>query len=124
MLLEERNTSAPVEERILIDVPLLKAVTLALSRYPELNGYYREGRFEPSAPVHLGVAVSLRGGGLIAPAIHDAERMSLLELMNALRDLTMRCRAGRLRSSELSLLSAKKGSRQEIKSFLPRSVFK
>jgi pyruvate dehydrogenase E2 component (dihydrolipoamide acetyltransferase) len=52
--------------------------------------------------VHLGVAVSLRGGGLVAPAIHDADRLSLDELMVSLRDLVERARAGRLRSSEMA----------------------
>jgi pyruvate dehydrogenase E2 component (dihydrolipoamide acetyltransferase) len=52
--------------------------------------------------VHLGVAVSLRGGGLVAPALHDADRASLDELMARLRDLVQRARGGRLRSSEMS----------------------
>jgi pyruvate dehydrogenase E2 component (dihydrolipoamide acetyltransferase) len=44
----------------------------------------------------------LRGGGLVAPAIHDADRKSLPELMLALRDLVQRARAGGLRSSEVT----------------------
>jgi pyruvate dehydrogenase E2 component (dihydrolipoamide acetyltransferase) len=52
--------------------------------------------------VHLGVAVSLRGSGLIAPAIHDADRLTLQELMDSLRDLVGRVRSGRLRSSEMA----------------------
>jgi pyruvate dehydrogenase E2 component (dihydrolipoamide acetyltransferase) len=52
--------------------------------------------------VHLGVAVSLRGGGLIAPAIHDADRLTVDELMAALRDVVERARSGRLRSSEMT----------------------
>jgi pyruvate dehydrogenase E2 component (dihydrolipoamide acetyltransferase) len=48
------------------------------------------------------VAVSLRGGGLVAPALHDADRLSLDELMAGLRDLVGRARAGRLRSSEMA----------------------
>jgi len=48
------------------------------------------------------VAISLRGGGLIAPAIHDADKKTLDELMHDLRDLVKRSRAGRLRSSEMS----------------------
>ncbi|MGR6998216.1 2-oxo acid dehydrogenase subunit E2 [Yinghuangia aomiensis] len=37
--------------------------------------------------MHLGVAVSLRDGGLVAPAIHDADRLSVPELMAALKDV-------------------------------------
>ena len=46
--------------------------------------------------------MSLRGGGLVAPAIHDADRQPLPALMAALRDLVQRARAGGLRSSELT----------------------
>ena len=48
------------------------------------------------------MAVSLRTGGVIAPAIHHADRLSVDELMTALRDLVTRARAGVLRSSEMS----------------------
>jgi pyruvate dehydrogenase E2 component (dihydrolipoamide acetyltransferase) len=96
------NAKRPVTERLLANVLLLKAVALAVREVPELNAIWRGDRAEPSARVHLGVAISLRGGGLVAPAIHDADRMSIGELMQALRDLVQRARAGGLKSSELS----------------------
>jgi pyruvate dehydrogenase E2 component (dihydrolipoamide acetyltransferase) len=80
---------------------LLKATALAAREVPALNGFWHDG-FEPAPAVHLGVAVSLRGGGLLAPAIHDADQLSLDDMMRALRDLVERARAGRLRSSEMS----------------------
>ena len=52
--------------------------------------------------MHLGVAIALRGGGLVAPAIRDADRLALAELMARLRDLTARARGGRLRASEMT----------------------
>ncbi|MCK6452639.1 MAG: 2-oxo acid dehydrogenase subunit E2, partial [Alphaproteobacteria bacterium] len=67
-----------------------------------LNGSWAGGAFRPAANVHLGVAISLRQGGLIAPAIHDADRLALPALMARLRDLVRRARAGGLRSSELA----------------------
>jgi pyruvate dehydrogenase E2 component (dihydrolipoyllysine-residue acetyltransferase) len=96
------NARRPVTERLLPNVLLLKAVALGVREVPELNGVWRGDRVEPSARVHLGVAISLRGGGLVAPAIHDADRMTVSELMRALRDLVQRARTGGLRSSELS----------------------
>jgi pyruvate dehydrogenase E2 component (dihydrolipoamide acetyltransferase) len=100
--LAEENRRRTVEERLLPAVLLLKGVALALREVPELNGFWMDGAFRPSEAVHLGVAVSIRGGGLIAPALHDADRTSLGELMAALRDLVQRARAGNLRSSEVS----------------------
>jgi pyruvate dehydrogenase E2 component (dihydrolipoamide acetyltransferase) len=69
---------------------------------PEVNGFWIDGAFQPSEAVHVGVAISLRQGGLIAPAIHDVQAKSLAELMRDLRDLVARARGGRLRSSEVS----------------------
>ncbi|HEX6899827.1 MAG TPA: dihydrolipoamide acetyltransferase family protein [Thermoanaerobaculia bacterium] len=100
--LAEENRRRSVEERILPAALLLKAVACALREVPGLNGFWVDGAFQPSAAVHLGVAISLRGGGLIAPAIHDAGRKSLGELMADLRGLVQRTRAGSLRSSEVS----------------------
>jgi pyruvate dehydrogenase E2 component (dihydrolipoamide acetyltransferase) len=48
------------------------------------------------------VAIALRGGGLLAPAIHDADHKSVDEIMDALKDLVQRARSGGLRGSELS----------------------
>ncbi len=100
--LAEENLRRPVTERLLYGVLLLKAVALALREVPELNAVWRGGQVVQSEAVHVGVAVSLRGGGLVAPALHDADRQSLGDLMRSFRDLVQRARAGGLRSSELS----------------------
>jgi len=100
--LADENTRRPVPERLLAGVLLLRAVALALREVPELNAVWRADRVEPRAAVHVGVAISLRGGGLVAPALHDADRRPLDELMRAFRDLVQRARSGGLRSSELS----------------------
>jgi pyruvate dehydrogenase E2 component (dihydrolipoamide acetyltransferase) len=91
-----------VAERLLPAVLLLKAVALAAREAPDMNGFFVDGDLRPSPAVHLGVAISLRRGGLVAPAIHDADRLSLPDLMRALADLVARTRSGGLRSSELA----------------------
>jgi len=50
----------------------------------------------------VGVAIFLRGGGLVAPALLHTDRQSLGELMANFRDVVNRARAGSFRSSELS----------------------
>jgi pyruvate dehydrogenase E2 component (dihydrolipoamide acetyltransferase) len=100
--LEARNRDRPVTERLLHGVLLLKAVALALREVPELNGFWIDGRAVRSDAVNVGVAVSLRGGGLVAPALRDADRKPLDELMRQFQDLVTRARAGSLRSSEMT----------------------
>jgi pyruvate dehydrogenase E2 component (dihydrolipoamide acetyltransferase) len=100
--LAEENLKRPVPDRLLYGVLLIKAVALALRDVPELNSVWRGGEPVRSEAVHVGVAISLRGGGLIAPALHDTAGKSLGDLMRGFRDLVQRARAGGLRSSELS----------------------
>ena len=100
--LSERNAGRSITERALPAVLQLKAVALAAQRFTEFNGFWRDEGYEPATGVHVGVAISLRGGGLVAPAIHDVAEKNLDELMGDLTDLVARARAGSLRSSEMS----------------------
>ena len=100
--LQQANTGRPIGERLLMAALQLKAVALALREYPEMNGFYRNGSFAPAAAAHIGVAISLRQGGLIAPAIHDVGEKALDQVMRDLVDLVRRVRAGSLKSSEMS----------------------
>jgi pyruvate dehydrogenase E2 component (dihydrolipoamide acetyltransferase) len=98
--LEAFNAAQPVPQRLLPAALLLKASALALREVPQLSGTYTAGAFQPGSGIHVGWAISLRGGGLVAPAIRDTDTRSLPDLMAAMRDLVQRARSGRLRSSE------------------------
>jgi len=99
--LEASNAARAPQDRLLPAALLLKASALAVRKTPRLNGVFLDGEFKPGDGVHIGWAVSLRGGGLIAPAIREADKKSLSEIMSALRDIVERARKGGLRSSEL-----------------------
>ena len=100
--LAARNASVPVTERLLFTALLIKAVALTCRDVQGFSGFYRDGRYEPGPSVHVGVAVALRGGGLVAPAIMDTADKPLSGLMEEFRQLVMRARGGRLRASELA----------------------
>jgi pyruvate dehydrogenase E2 component (dihydrolipoamide acetyltransferase) len=100
--LEGYNAIRPPTERLLPAVLLLKAAARALATVPQLNGYYEKGSFRAGTGIHIGWAIALRGGGLVAPALHDVDRQDLPGLMASLRDLVQRARTGGLRSSELT----------------------
>lgn len=100
--LAARNADCPPAERLLPGAAYLKAAALAASTVKALNGRFEEGGFHPSAEVNIGVAIALRGGGLVAPALAGVDRMTLNEVMAGMRDLVSRARAGRLRASEFT----------------------
>lgn len=94
--LQAEGTKASVEDLI------LDAVVAALARHPEMNGTLSEGAVRLSAAIHLGVAIALPGNLLVAPAIFDAQAMSLPERIAARRDLTERARTNRLTVPEMT----------------------
>lgn len=100
--LAEQNATRPVADRLLAGALLIKAVALALRDVPELNARWEGPALVRSDAIHVGVATFLRDGGLVAPALHDTDHLSLDDLMRTLRDLVNRARQGELRSSELS----------------------
>jgi pyruvate dehydrogenase E2 component (dihydrolipoamide acetyltransferase) len=119
--LRQANASRPVAERLLIAALYVRAVARAAQQHPAMNGHYIDGAFRPSAAVNLGMAISLRGGGLLAPAIFQAERLTVAESMHALADLVARTRAGTLRREEVAeptLTITNLGDRS-VKSVLP-----
>ncbi len=96
------NAGRDASARILLGALFVKAVARAAKKHPEFNGFFSENTYQPSPEVHVGVAINIRGTGLVAPAIHNTDQLELDGLMGAMRDLVSRVRAGRFRSSELS----------------------
>ena len=100
--LEEQNSNRTIQERILPAALLIRAVVLALGKVPELNGFWQEDAHQVSKEIHPGIAIALRKGGVITPALLNAQEMSLDETMQALGDMISRARAGKLRSAEVT----------------------
>ncbi len=98
---EQTNAKRAPDERLLLGALYLKAVAKALHKYSEFNGHFTDGRFQPASAINPGMAITLRGGGLVAPAILDAASHDLDQLMASMRDLAGRVRAGRFRATEL-----------------------
>jgi pyruvate dehydrogenase E2 component (dihydrolipoamide acetyltransferase) len=96
------NERRAVTQRLLPVVVFVKAVARACVEVPSLNGFWTEHGFVAGAGTHVGCAIALRGGGLVAPALHDVAGKTLDVLAREFGDLVQRARAGGLRSSEMS----------------------
>ncbi|MCK8483934.1 2-oxo acid dehydrogenase subunit E2 [Aliiroseovarius sp. S2029] len=96
------NADRTPEDRLLAGAVYARAVAVALQKFPELNGHYSDNGFQPSDAVHLGIAIRIRSGGLVAPAIFDTDTKSTDQVMQDLGDLVSRVRKGRFKARELS----------------------
>jgi pyruvate dehydrogenase E2 component (dihydrolipoamide acetyltransferase) len=86
---------------VTVTAALARACALALREVPQFNSVWTEAGLLQVDAVNLGIAISLEDG-LLAPALLDADQLSLLEIVSALRDLGARARSQKLRPRELS----------------------
>lgn len=100
--IDKKNKELLPEKRLLVPVVLFKAVLETLKENPEMNGYYKNGNFEPIESIHLGIAIALKSGGVLVPAILDAQKMSLHELNSSFQDLALRTSRSELKNRELT----------------------
>jgi pyruvate/2-oxoglutarate dehydrogenase complex dihydrolipoamide acyltransferase (E2) component len=78
-----------------------RATIDTLREFPQLNATLEGETFTTYDGVHLGIAVSLGGGGLIVPVIRDAQNLSVEGLAAAIKDLARRARANQLKPDEV-----------------------
>ena len=99
--LGETNHKLPIQKRLLPAALLIKSVAQSLVNFPNLNASWDNG-LQLKKEINIGFVVSLRGGGIIIPTIHNANLKNTSEIMEALNDIIPRARAMKLRSSDLS----------------------
>lgn len=99
--LQESNSQRKVQSRLLPVVLFIKATAKTLKEFPDLNAFWNNG-LEPKKDINIGFVIALRNGGIIVPAIHQANLKTVDEIMESLNDIIPRARTLKLRSSELS----------------------
>jgi pyruvate dehydrogenase E2 component (dihydrolipoamide acetyltransferase) len=100
--IDHKNQILSGEDRLLIPVVLMRAILLAVQEHPKMNGYYENEKFVQKESINLGVAISLKSGGVMVPAIMNAETMSTSKLNTHFQDLLIRTRKGELKNRELT----------------------
>ena len=87
--------------RLSINIIIIKAAAIALRKYPNVNSTWEnDSTLIFHKHVHLAMAVATESG-LIAPVIHDADRLGLFELNHFAKDLAERAKNGQLSPQEL-----------------------
>ena len=82
------------------DALFIKLLAAGLRERPELNAVVEGDAILVLDEVHVGFAVAVPGG-LVVPVVRDADARPLAEVAVAVRDLTARAQAGRLRPADI-----------------------
>ena len=85
--------------KLTINDLILKAVVMATARIPRVNASFAGDAIIEYADVHLAVAVAIEDG-LVTPVIRQAQKKSLREISDAVKDLATRARIKRLKPEE------------------------
>ena len=88
------NEAVGKDEAISINDLVVKAVALALTKFPEVNASWADGRIERKRDINIGIAVGLPGG-LIVPVLRNADQKSLKEIANESKQLIERARTNK-----------------------------
>jgi pyruvate/2-oxoglutarate dehydrogenase complex dihydrolipoamide acyltransferase (E2) component len=80
---------------------VIKAVCAGLKAFPAMNSSLIDNNLYVHKRIHIAVAVSLEGAGLILPVIKDADRMGIVGLAAAVQDLASRARKNQLTADEV-----------------------
>jgi len=78
----------------------VKAAALALKAVPAVNASWTDEAVLRHRNVDVSVAVAT-SGGLVTPVVRDADRKSLREIADEVRELAARAKEGRLRTHEI-----------------------
>jgi 2-oxoglutarate dehydrogenase E2 component (dihydrolipoamide succinyltransferase) len=81
---------------------VLRAVSIALGRYPKLNSTFGGDRITLARRINIGIAVDMNFEGLMVPVVKDVPNKSLPQLAREINDLAARARAGKLKPDELT----------------------
>lgn len=102
-LRSQLNAASPQEGpdafKLSVNDMLIKAAAITHRRVPGVNSTFTEEAILDYNDVDISVAVSIPDG-LITPIVRQADRKSLREISNEMKDLVARARAGKLKPEE------------------------
>jgi pyruvate dehydrogenase E2 component (dihydrolipoamide acetyltransferase) len=88
------NEAVDKSEAISLNDLVVKAVAVALTKFPEVNASWAEGRIERKRDINIGIAVGLPDR-LIVPVLRNADQKSLKEIASESKQLIERARSNK-----------------------------
>ena len=88
------NEAVDKSEAISLNDLVVKAVALALTKFPEVNASWADGRIERKRDINIGIAVGLPDR-LIVPVLRNADQKSLKDIARESKELIERARSNK-----------------------------
>jgi pyruvate dehydrogenase E2 component (dihydrolipoamide acetyltransferase) len=88
------NEAVDKSEAISLNDLVVKAVALALMKFPEVNASWADGRIERKRDINIGIAVGLPDR-LIVPVLRNADQKSLKDIAKESKQLIERARTNK-----------------------------
>jgi pyruvate dehydrogenase E2 component (dihydrolipoamide acetyltransferase) len=80
---------------------LIAIIARTLTRHPDMNASWIDGCVRHNPEINVSVAIAVEDG-VVAPVIHNADRLGLGEISALRRDLSERARAAKLRPADIT----------------------
>lgn len=96
----EINNFQPEDAKLSVNDFIIKAVSLALRRFPNLNASLGEKEIIRHGHVNVGVAVAVEGG-LLTVVCKDADQKPLRQISAEIKELVGRARQGKVRPDDI-----------------------
>ena len=87
--------------KVSVNDMLIKALALALRKFPNLNTHYYGDRFVRHERVNIGIAVALPENGLVNVVCHNADTVALSEMAVDNKAMYERARSGRVKPDDI-----------------------
>ena len=88
------NEAVDKSDAISLNDLVVKTVALALTKFPEVNASWADGRIERKRDINIGIAVGLPDR-LIVPVLHNADQKSLKDIAKESKQLIERARTNK-----------------------------
>lgn len=101
-LLARKSRLADEGTKVSFEDLIVDAVIETIRKHPGINGYADDKQIALQPFMHIAVAVALEGDLLVAPAILNADQMSLADRAVARKDVIARARTNKLNVTEMT----------------------
>jgi pyruvate dehydrogenase E2 component (dihydrolipoamide acetyltransferase) len=101
-LRKQLNSSLDDASKISVNDMVVKAVALALRKFPNLNTHFYGDKLVRHKRINVGIAVALSNGGLMNVVAHDADKTSLGTLAVDNKAKIERALAGKVKPDDIS----------------------